>query len=128
MTDTWTGRRPPDGFTLLEVLICMGLILIALLAVYRLQARNLDLQSEARFVTLARYLAQDRIAVLMNDASLGAGKHSGGFGEEFPNLNYEEEISEAGDTAGLLKVRLRILQENPVREFAAETYLFRKTG
>jgi prepilin-type N-terminal cleavage/methylation domain-containing protein len=72
-------RSQNRGFTLLEVVISMGLITIALLAVFRLQAQNLDLQSEAQFITLANHLAQDRMSQIQAGDELTEGSSSGDF-------------------------------------------------
>ena len=57
------NRKGKDhGFTLLEIVICLGLIALALMAVFHLQAQNLDLQSEAQFMTIATCLLQERLS------------------------------------------------------------------
>ena len=45
MTSILIRKWNKNGFTLLEIVISLGLITIALLAVLRLQAQNLNLQS-----------------------------------------------------------------------------------
>ncbi len=49
MIDTLTSKLQNRGFTLLEIIISMGLITVALLAVFRLQAQNLTSNRRLNF-------------------------------------------------------------------------------
>ena len=100
----------------------MGLITVALLAVFRLQAQNLDLQSEAQFITLANYLAQDRKLIEESEEILGD------FGDDAPHFRYLEEITEVTDMEDIFKVRVVIALASGefVKEFSIETYLYRE--
>ena len=80
--DTLRKKRQDEGFTLLEIVIALGLIAIALLAVFHLQAQNLDIQSEAQFMTIAKCLIQDRISQIECRDTLSEGKSSGEVGED----------------------------------------------
>lgn len=115
------------GFTLLEIVIALGIIATALMAVLRIQAQNLDLQSEANFMTIANQLAQDRVARIQASATLTEGTTSGDFGELYPNYAYREEISEMSDMKELYKIRLSVFLERDVvvKDLSLETYLFR---
>lgn len=126
MTATLISKRSFEGFTLLEVLISLGLIAIALLAVFRLQGQNLDLQSEAQFVTVARYLAQERISRIQAAESIEFGRRSGDFEEAFPRFRYEEEADESSDTEGIFNIKVRIFLEGggSARDFTTRTLLF----
>lgn len=116
-----------SGFTLLEIVIALGLIATVLMAVFRLQAQNLDLQSEAKFITVANQLARERIARIQASDTLSEGATSGDFGEDYPEYTYREEISEMPDMEELYKVRLSVLLETEVvvKNLSLETYLFR---
>lgn len=116
-----------SGFTLLEIVIALGLIATALMAVFRLQAQNLDLQSEAKFITVANQLARERIARIQASDTLSEGETSGDFGEDYPEYTYREEISEMPDMEELYKIRLSVLLEREVvvKNLSLETYLFR---
>jgi prepilin-type N-terminal cleavage/methylation domain-containing protein len=128
MTNTLIKKWNKNGFTLLEIIISMGLITIALLAILRLQAQSLNLQSEAQFTTIAHYLAQDRLSRIQSDKKLAAGSFSGDFGEDYPYFRYREEIEEVIDVENLFKVRVGIfLDEGKAEnEFLVTTYLYRK--
>jgi len=124
------NHRAAGGFSLLEIVVAMALISIALLAVSRLQSRNMDLQWEARFLTTARYLAQDRIARIEALAQPEPGTASGAFGEDFPGYGYREEITAVEGTDRLYRVTVSVtLSENAgERAFSTTTYLYRGKG
>jgi prepilin-type N-terminal cleavage/methylation domain-containing protein len=123
----WTRRLSRKGFSLLEVIICLGLIATALMAIFRLQARNLDLQAEARFITTAKLLCEERLARLGSDASMLSGSSSGDFGEDFPQYGYEEEVSPVSGVPYLYKVSIRIglYDEERAGDYRMQTYVFR---
>jgi general secretion pathway protein I len=124
MIHTLIKRHSREGFTLLEVLISMALIMTALLAVFKLQAQNIDLQSEADFMTTARFLAQDRISRIQCQGLWGA-KKSGNFGEDFPGYRYEEDIRTEDAQGRLHRAKVRIFTEEAAfqKDFIVETYL-----
>ena len=119
-------RQWSKGFTLLEIVISLGLIAITLLAVFRLQAQNLDFQSEAQFITIATHLAQDLISRIEARGDLEMGTESGDFGEEFPHFSYREEIGETTDMDNVFRVKVVISweEEGLMKEFPVETYLY----
>ena len=127
MTDMSIRNGSKEGFSLLEIIISMGLIAIALLAIFRLQAQNVGLLSEARFMTVATYLAQDRISRILSQSQLRVDSKSDEFGEDYPSFRYREEISEVEDFNNLFKVTVTIMEEEEgaVRDFSLETYVYR---
>jgi len=122
-----SGKKD-EGFTLLEVVISLGLISIALLAVFHLQAQNLDLQSEAQFMTIAKGLVQERMSQIASRESLSAGTSTGDMGEDFPDFTYREEISEVMELENLFKVRVGIIleRENMRKDLWLETHIYRE--
>ncbi len=127
MIDMLNRGSQNNGFTLLEVVIALGLLTTALLAVFRLQAQNIDLQYEAQFVTIANQLARDRVARIQASGALTEGTASGDFGEAHPDFFYREEISRVPDMDTLYKIRLSVVLERgaTVKDLSLETYLFR---
>jgi prepilin-type N-terminal cleavage/methylation domain-containing protein len=121
-------KRKDEGFTLLEIVISLGLIAVALLVVFRLQAQNLDLQSEAQFMTVAKALLQDRMSQIASRETLSQGTSTGTMGEDFPDFTYREEISEVPDLENLFKVRVGIIleRENARKDLWLETHLYRE--
>ncbi len=123
------NRKPQtSGFTLLEIIISLGIMTIALLAVFRLQAQNLDLQSEAQFITIAKHLAQDRISQIQAEGIPTEGTSSGDFTDDFPDFSFREEISTVPGIDDLFKVRISITLKNQEfsKDLSIETYLFRR--
>ena len=117
-----------EGFTLLEIIICLGLIALVLVAVFHLQAQNLDLQSEAQFMTTATCLLQERLSQIQALEKLDEGTHSGDFGKDYPDYTYTQEVSEVPDTETLYKVKVAVILERDQarRDLWLETYLYRQ--
>lgn len=106
----------------------LAIMAIALFAVFRLQAQNLDLQSEAYFVTQANQLGQQRMAEILARPDPRDAQSSGDFGEDHPGFRYVEEITKVVDKPYLYKVRVVVNDEgDPLkRRFALETLLYRQ--
>src|SRR4030042_599982 len=128
MKDTWNRRGNDHGFTLLEIVICLGLIALVLVAVFHLQAQNLDLQSEAQFMTTATCLLQERLSQIQAQETIEEGTNTGDFGEDYPDYTYKQEVSEVPDTETLYKVRVTVVLERDKahRDLWLETYLYRQ--
>jgi prepilin-type N-terminal cleavage/methylation domain-containing protein len=128
MKDTLIRKGKDRGFTLLEIIICLGLIALVLVAVFHLQAQNLDLQSEAQFMTTANSLLQERLSQIQAQERIEEGKFSGDFGKDFPEYTYTQEVSEVPDTETLYKVRVAVILERDKarRDLWLETYLYRQ--
>ncbi|MBN2033370.1 MAG: type II secretion system protein [Deltaproteobacteria bacterium] len=126
--DTLRRKRKDEGFTLLEIVISLGLIAVALLVVFHLQAQNLDLQSEAQFMTIAKGLIQERMSLITSREKISEGTSTGEMGEDFPDFTYQEEISEVSELENLYKVRVGIIleRENTRKDLWLETHLYRE--
>ncbi len=123
------NRKGKDhGFTLLEIVICLGLIALVLVAVFHLQAQNLDLQSEAQFMTTATCLLQERLSQIQSLEDIEEGTNSGDFGKDYPDYTYNQEVTEVPDTETLYKVRVAVILERDKarRDLWLETYLYRQ--
>lgn len=107
----------------------MAIMAVALFAVFRLQGQNLDLQSEAGFITEAGRMGQWRMADILARREMWEGQSSGDFGEDHPTFRYEEEITRVANSQNLFKLRLVITDDgDPLgRRFPLETLLFRQT-
>jgi len=123
-----TRKSRDHGFTLLEIIICLGLIALVLVAVFHLQAQNLDLQSEAQFMTTATCLLQERLSQIQALETVEEGSTSGDFGKDYPEYTYTQEVSEVPDTETLYKVRVAVILERDKarRDLWLETYLYRQ--
>jgi general secretion pathway protein I len=86
--------RRYSGFTLLEVMIAVAIIAIVLVAVFGSQSQSLSLANDAKFSTTAALLAQRKMAEVEMEDSLDVSSASGDFGEDFPEYQWELDISE----------------------------------
>jgi prepilin-type N-terminal cleavage/methylation domain-containing protein len=128
MKDILNKKGKNHGFTLLEIVICLGLIALVLVAVFHLQAQNLDLQSEAQFMTTATCLLQERVSQIQSQEKIDEGTSTGDFGEDYPDYTYKQEVSEVPDTETLYKVRVAVILERDKarKDLWLETYLYRQ--
>jgi type II secretion system protein I len=128
MKDILNRKGKDHGFTLLEIIICLGLIALVLVAVFHLQAQNLDLQSEAQFMTTATCLLQERLSQIQAQEKIEEGTNSGDFGKDYPDYAYKQEVSEVPDTETLYKVKVAVILERDKarRDLWLETYLYRQ--
>jgi prepilin-type N-terminal cleavage/methylation domain-containing protein len=128
MKDILNRKGKDHGFTLLEIVICLGLLGLVLVAVFHLQAQNLDLQSEAQFMTIATCLLQERLSQIQARETIEEGTNSGDFGKDYPDYTYTQEVSEVPDTETLYKVRVAVILERDKarKDLWLETYLYRQ--
>jgi prepilin-type N-terminal cleavage/methylation domain-containing protein len=128
MKDILSRKSRDHGFTLLEIIICLGLIALVLVAVFHLQAQNLDLQSEAQFMTTATCLLQERLSLIQSQEKIEEGTNTGDFGKDYPEYTYTQEVSEVPDTETLYKVKVSVIleREKTRRDLWLETYLYRQ--
>jgi prepilin-type N-terminal cleavage/methylation domain-containing protein len=122
----WIRGAREHGFSLLEVLMALGLLSIALLAVFRLQASNLDLQAEARFLTEAGFALQCRSAEHFSRSGYSEGVRSGSCKDEYPGLSFREEFTQVPGKPHLYRVRIRLSEDtaDPSRAVYLDTYLW----
>jgi general secretion pathway protein I len=128
MTRTSNRGLGDEGFTLLEVLVAMALMAVALLAVFKLQAQNLNVLSEANSMTSERYFAQDRLARLSALRKIEPGEKNGESSNESPLFSYREEISAHPALRGFYRVKVEIWSEGKEghEPVAYETYFYRR--
>lgn len=85
--------RNARGFTLLEVMIAIGILAVALVALLGLRNRDVQLQAHARNLTQATLLARD----LAFEAGLPGGSElgylEGDFGEQYPGFAWEKQVN-----------------------------------
>ena len=98
------SERPPDrrtrlsGFTLLEVMVALGIMAIVLAGVYRLQAQTLGMSLESRFYTQAPLLARSALTRYEETArreQRPLATDQGDFGREFPGYAWKITVDEA---------------------------------
>lgn len=90
-----SGRQPPGGFTLLEVMVALGVMAVVLVSVYRLQSQTLAMSMESRFYTQAPLLARSALVRLEHSKEREMASGQGDFGREFPGYRWKITVEEA---------------------------------
>jgi len=104
--------RPPRsaGFTLLEVMIAIGVLGIAMLALLALDHQDLQSVIRARELTQAAMLAQTLMTQAELDLFPELGQATGTFDKQFPgqyaNFRWERAVTESGLFPDLRKVTI----------------------
>lgn len=87
-----------SGFTLLEVMVALGIMAIVLTSVYRLQAQTLSMSLESRFTAQAPLLARSALTRYDETArreQRPLATDQGDFGREFPGYAWKITVDEA---------------------------------
>ena len=82
------------GFTLLEVMVCLSIISIVLIAVYRMHSQTLVMNQATRFYTTAPLLAQRRLAEIDLNTPSDFSNGSGDFGDEYAGYSWKISASD----------------------------------
>ena len=119
------------GFTLLEVMVAIGIIAIALTAVLGSQSQGVSLASEAKFTTTGAFLARGKMAEIEVEDPHDLTSDSGDFGENFPGYRWVLSVNDVtfdepeGVSDHLKQVDLTIsLEENEQYEYRLRLYRF----
>ena len=96
------GHIGRAGFTLLEVMIAVGIIAIALVTLLGAQSQSVSIAAAARFDTTAALLAQGKIAELCVQGFEGVSDGEGDFGEDYPGFTWKAEVREL-TVAGIVR-------------------------
>lgn len=87
------------GFTLLEVMVALGIMAIVLVSVYRLQSQTITMNVESRFYTQAPLLARAVLTRLEQSKERELMSDQGDFGREFPGYQWKITVAEAPSEA-----------------------------
>jgi general secretion pathway protein I len=87
------------GFTLLEVMVAMGIMAIVLISVYRLQSQTIVMSAESRFYTQASLLARSALVRLEQSTEREMISGEGDFGREFPGYQWKITVEDAPSEA-----------------------------
>ena len=77
------------GFTLLEVIVAMAIMVTVLVSVYRLHSQSLSMTMATRFYIQAPELAQQKLAEVEAASLENTVTDSGDFGENFPGYTWQ---------------------------------------
>ena len=79
------------GFTLLEVMVALGIAATVLVSLYRLQTQSITMERIVHFHTVAPLLAEKLVAEIELQAPDFPLEDHGDFGEEYPGYRWEFE-------------------------------------
>jgi type II secretion system protein I len=112
---------PSQGFTLLEVLVAMGIFFVSVFAILDLVSQNLRaaraLKSEAVDITAA-------ISDLLLTNRLEEASESGDFGDFAPGYAWTRQVMEV-TTNGLFRVDVTVIRIDPPWENTTSLLLFK---
>lgn len=90
--DLRPGGGPKErGFTLLEVMVALGIAAIVLVSLYRLQTQSMAMERIAQFHTVAPLLAEQLVAEIEWQAPDYPLADRGAFGADHPGYTWELE-------------------------------------
>jgi general secretion pathway protein I len=92
-------RRHPAGFTLLEVMVALGIMAIVLMSVYRLQSQTVAMSIESRFSTQATLLARSALNRFEESPERQFTTRQGDFGREYPGYQWKITVEDAPSAA-----------------------------
>lgn len=117
-------QRSRAGFTLLEVMIAMGILGSAMFLLMESHYGTLILFSETQDAALMEILAQQGTSLAEVEILTGKENGSGDFGEAYPNFTYEYEavLIDEDQLPGLLEVSFAINGPNITNEFVFRVY------
>jgi prepilin-type N-terminal cleavage/methylation domain-containing protein len=123
----------PWGFTLLEVMIALGILAIVLLSVYRLHSQTIAMSIESRFTTQAPLLARSALARWEDASRPQPATDQGDFGVEFPGYRWEINATEviarslgAEISRDLKRVEVRVSLNAGEYVYRFRTYRFKR--
>jgi general secretion pathway protein I len=132
-TERITAGRPQRGFTLLEVMIALGILAIVLLSVYRLHSQTIALSIESRFATQAPLLARSALARWEDPNRVQPASDQGDFGQEFPGYRWEINATEVISRSlgpeisrDLKRIEVRVTLNQGEYVYGFRTYRFKR--
>jgi general secretion pathway protein I len=103
------------GFTLLEVMVALAVLSLALVILFSQQATSISRGNEARILTKASLLAQERMARLLAEGRWRTGTEEGEIKESIPPFKWREVVEEGG-MEGMKRITVVILWKEGERE------------
>lgn len=136
MMDAPCPAKPADrglraGFTLLEVMVALGIMAIVLMSVYRLQSQTVAMSIESRFTTQAPLLARSALARFEKSTERRFTSGQGDFGREYPGYQWKITVEDAPSaTLGvdisrdMKRIEVLVTLNNGEHSYGFRTYRF----
>jgi general secretion pathway protein I len=131
--DQIIAGRASHGFTLLEVMIALGIMAIVLLSVYRLHSQTIAMSIESRFTVQAPLLARSALARWEDPTRPQPASDQGDFGQEFPGYRWEITADEVVSPSlgveiarDLKRIEVRVVLNEGEFVYGFRTYRFRR--
>jgi prepilin-type N-terminal cleavage/methylation domain-containing protein len=108
-------KREQSGFTLIECVIAIVLILVGLLAVYSLVVYSIQTQKMSSELVRANSLAREKVEELRNTSRTAGGSLTSNTTDYFdsPSSNYIRRWQIADDSIGTQTVRVAVIPSVP---------------
>jgi prepilin-type N-terminal cleavage/methylation domain-containing protein len=125
--------RSHRGFTLLEVMVALGIMAIVLVGAYRLQSQTITMSMESRFHTQAPLLARSALTQLEQSKEREMASSQGDFGREFPGYQWRITVAEAPSqvlgpelSRDMKRIDVMVTLNNGEYSYGFRTYRFRR--
>lgn len=123
------ARSFAPGFTLIEVLVAISILVVAMTSVYRLQGDTFRMSADARFYSLAPMLAKSKLSEMEIQGFKNAADGAGDFGQSYPGYTWTVSMEELQSELlkdrkyHLTRIDLTISQDEKI-SYALRTYRF----
>jgi len=123
----------PRGFTLLEVMVALGIMAIVLMSVYRLQSQTIAMSMESRFYTQAPLLARSALSRFEESTESRFATSQGDFGREYPGYQWKITVEDAPSAAlgvdisrDMKRIDVLVTLNNGEYAYGFRTYRFKR--
>jgi general secretion pathway protein I len=103
------------GFTLLEVMVALAVLSVALVVLFSQQATSISRGNEARIITKATLLAQERMAELLAAGRLSMGTEEGEVKDSIPPFKWRQLVEDS-TIEGMKKLTVVVLWKEGEKE------------
>ncbi len=106
-----SDNRKDDGFTLLEVMIAFSIIAIVITTLWGLHSKTVYLNLNSQFDTQAPFLAEVKMAQIIENIEKHEEADEGDFGEDFPGYSWKSSVTKVeSETLGDLSEKLKKIE------------------
>ena len=111
MLPTRENKIAPAGFTLVEILVAMAIIIIVIPAVMKGISVTIAVASDIAFKAEAAALAQNKLAEVLIEELWQSSNVAGDFGDDYPGYRWKM-TSENWTEPGLNEITVEVLWES----------------